>query len=53
MLQVGWSADLDAPTPSDISKEFWGYLDPDSPTPRELSNEVRVRIILQVRDAQF
>jgi hypothetical protein len=38
--KVGYSADLDAPTPGDISKEFWGYLDPDSPTPHELADEV-------------
>lgn len=33
------SADLDAPTPADISREWWGYLDPDSPTPSELSRQ--------------
>jgi hypothetical protein len=38
-----YTADLDAPTPSDISKELGGYqdsVDSDSPTLHELSDEI-------------
>lgn len=44
------SADLDAPTPADISREWWGYLDPDSPTPAELS---RARVSDIPADAKY
>ncbi len=39
-----YTADLDAPTPSDISKELGGYqdsVDSDSPTLHELSDEIK------------
>jgi hypothetical protein len=44
------STDLDAPTPADISREWWGYLDPDSPTPAELS---RARVKDIPADAKY
>jgi hypothetical protein len=38
--------DLDAPTPSDIAKEFRGYRDPDGPTHNELRrNELKQEVI--------
>lgn len=44
------SADLDAPTPADIDREWWGYLDPDSPTPAELS---RAQVADVPKDAKY
>jgi len=38
--------DLDAPTPSDIAKEFRGYRDPDGPTHNELRrNELKQEVL--------